>query len=67
MTRKPPFKMGIAVGQMKGQREFSTEIEHPPFAVNQANRYIHENYDPGVSLFIVDEGDHQSRRSRRRK
>jgi hypothetical protein len=67
MGKKPEFKLGISVGPMKGQKEFATDIEHPPFAVNQANRYIHENYDPGMSIFIVNENDPQRRRSRRRQ
>ena len=67
MAEKPKFKLGISVGPMKGQREFETEVEHPPFAVNQANRYIHENYDPGMSIYIVDNNSPQRRQSRRRQ
>jgi hypothetical protein len=67
MVRKPDFKMGISIGPLKGQREFATDIEHPPFAVLQANDYIHENYDPGMSIFIVDENSPQRRKSRSRQ
>jgi hypothetical protein len=65
--KKSDFKLGISIGPMKGQKEFATDIEHPPFAVNQANRYIHETYDPGMSLFIVNENAPQRRQSRRRQ
>jgi hypothetical protein len=67
MVTKPNFKLGISVGPMKGQREFATDIEHPPFAINQANRYIQENYDTGMSLFLIDENNPQRRKSRRRQ
>jgi len=65
MTQKPPFKLGISIGPMRGLREFNTEIENPAFAVNQANQHIHENYDPRLSLLLIDESS-QRRKSRKR-
>lgn len=61
MVKKIPFKMGIVIGQVKGDRDFSvglkhgedeTNIEYPPHAVKQANDYIHENYDRELSLYF---------------
>jgi len=60
-----PFKIGINIGRMKGQREFSTDIEHPPFAVNQANQYIRDNFEDRFEL-VFRERQEQRRRSRRR-
>ena len=63
---KPPFKLGITLGLLKGQKEFSTEIEHPPYALNQANDFIRENYDPNMKLILVDANRGQRRQTRRR-
>lgn len=66
MSEKPPFKLGIILGPRSDTKEFKTDLEHPPFAINQANRHIHENYSPRVSLYLVDEDERQKRKSRRR-
>jgi hypothetical protein len=66
MMEKRPFKMGVTFGELKGQRDISTGVEHPQYAVNLANQIIHENYSPDVSLFLVDEGQQRNRKTRRR-
>lgn len=67
MSEKPPFKLGIVIGPRGDTKEFKTDLEFPPFAINQANRHIHENYSKRVSLFLVDEDDNGNRRKSRRR
>lgn len=60
------LKIGISVGTFRGQRQYQTPVEHPAHALHRANEIIHENFDPGFSLFFVDHNE-RKRRSRRRR
>lgn len=76
---KPPFKLGISIGQFDGNHnsrdnifrtseergEFEADISHPCFAVDRANRYIHETYGDNYNLIFSD-GKMRRKRNRRR-
>jgi hypothetical protein len=51
----------------KGQRQFFTGVDDCPKAVYEANKYIHEKYDEGFSIYFVNDNDRERRRSRRRR
>lgn len=65
--KKEPLKIGISVGMLRGQRMFETPVEHPPMSFDKANEFIHREFDPGFSLFFVDESNKRRRRGRRRE
>jgi len=67
MSEKLPFKLGLTLGPRNDVKEIKIDQQRPDFAVNQANRAIHENYGPGISLFLVDENNGNRRRTRRRQ
>lgn len=64
--RNDPFKLGISIGQSKGQKQFFTGVDDCPKAIHDANKYIHEKYDSGFTIFFVNERDESRRRTRRR-
>jgi len=67
MERKNPFKIGISIGMVRGHRMFQTDIESPSHSFESANRFIHDKFDPGFSVYFVDELNRGRRRSRRRE
>jgi hypothetical protein len=64
--RNDPFKLGISIGMTKGQKQYSTGIDDCPKAIYDANKYIHEKFDTGFSIYFINENDYERRRSRRR-
>ena len=64
---KDPFKIGISIGMLKGQKMFQTDIEHPSHSFHEANNFIHEKFDPGFSLYFVDERNGRRRGRRQRE
>lgn len=67
MERKDPFKLGINVGLLRGQKMYGTDIEHPEHAIHEANKFIHEKFDDRFSIYFIDENNRGRRRSRRRE
>ena len=65
MKKPDIFKLGISLGEMANQEQFSTGTKHPEIAVAQANRFIESKYGPGFNLYFVD--DANPRRKRRRR
>jgi hypothetical protein len=66
MTERNPFKIGISIGLVRGQRMFQTDIEAPSHSFHAANQFIHDKFDDRFSLYFVDEQNRGRRRSRRR-
>jgi hypothetical protein len=66
-NRNDPFKMGISIGMSKGQKQFFTGVDDCPKAIHDANKYIHEKFDPGFSIYFVNDNDQERRRTRRRR
>ena len=60
------LKIGISIGMLRGQTQFKVPVEHPAFALKQANDIIRENYNNGIALFYIDR-NHPRRRNRRRR
>jgi hypothetical protein len=67
MRNSDPFKLGISIGMSKGQKQFFTGVDDCPKAIHDANRYIHEKFDPGFSIYFVDEHNTSRRSTRRRR
>jgi hypothetical protein len=65
MKKPDIFKLGISLGEMANQKQFSTGTKHPEIAVAQANRFIESKYGPGFNLYFVN--DANPRRKRRRR
>lgn len=65
-NRKDPFKLGIAIGMSKGQKQYFTGVDDCPKAIHDANRYIHDKYDDGFTIYFVDNRNPTRRRTRRR-
>lgn len=65
--KNDPFKLGIQIGMSKGQKQYSTGIDDCPKAIHDANKYIHEKFDSGFSIYFVNEHSSDRRRSRRKR
>lgn len=65
MNPNDRLKIGISIGEIRGQRQFQTPVENPTYALHRANEIIHSNFNPNFSLFFVEVG--KSRRKSRRR
>ncbi len=68
MKRKDndPFKIGISIGELQNQEQFSTGTKHPELAIAQANSFIEAKYGPGFVLSFIDDANPRRRCRRRR-